>query len=100
MVLRIMASTYPESVSLAHFNMFVSPIHTEGENTLSEHEKRMMKRGEETRNTGIGYFMLQSTKVRTLALKSKSITRNGLTLPSLLLLVTPSALRRLLCWHT
>ncbi|KAL5505055.1 hypothetical protein ACEPAH_7718 [Sanghuangporus vaninii] len=63
MILRIMASTYPESVSLAHFNMFVSPIPPEfDKSTFSEHEKRMLKRTEETRATGFGYFMLQSTK--------------------------------------
>ncbi|KAL5521066.1 hypothetical protein ACEPAG_8988 [Sanghuangporus baumii] len=67
MILRVMASTYPESISLAHFNMFVSPIPSEvDKSAFSEHEKRMLKRAEEMRTTGFGYYALQGTKPFTI----------------------------------
>ncbi|KAL5521015.1 hypothetical protein ACEPAG_8937 [Sanghuangporus baumii] len=67
LILRIMASTYPESVSLAHFNLFISPIPLDvDKSAFSEFEKRMLKREEDVRATGFGYFMLQSTKPFTI----------------------------------
>ena len=59
-----MASTYPESVSLSHYNMFVAPVDPNVDpSTYSEVDKRYISKFQEFSQTGNGYFVIQSTKV-------------------------------------
>ncbi|PAV18035.1 alpha beta-hydrolase [Pyrrhoderma noxium] len=69
LILRVMASTYPESVSLSHYNMFVAPVDPNVDpSTYSEVDKRYISKFQEFSKTGNGYYVIQSTKPFTIGI--------------------------------
>lgn len=62
-----MGALFPESVPVMHFNAFSAPTASGTDpkdlTKYSAVEQRLLKAREEFSKTGMGYFMIQNTKV-------------------------------------
>ncbi|KAH8107521.1 alpha/beta-hydrolase [Phellopilus nigrolimitatus] len=69
MILRVMGSLFPESLTAMHFNMFIAPsVPGVDPSNYSATEKRSLQRRAEFFKSGMGYFALQNTKPFTIGL--------------------------------
>ncbi|EJD04935.1 alpha/beta-hydrolase [Fomitiporia mediterranea MF3/22] len=68
-ILLNMEGLFPDSVTLAHFNvLFMPPSPEPDQSKYTELENRLLKRGKEFQVTGSGYAQIQSTKPFTIGI--------------------------------
>ncbi|KAH8111358.1 alpha/beta-hydrolase [Phellopilus nigrolimitatus] len=69
MILRVMGSLFPESLTAMHFNMFIAPsVPGIDPSSYSETDRRSKARLNEFRRNGMGYSAIQNTKPFTIGL--------------------------------